>query len=655
LVILSFLILSTKGVFGQCAYGDDVLSPRVANYDISVKLDTARKSVSGQQRVEFINPSPDTIRELRWYMYHNAFSNNRTTFLKESEGQVFGQSFLERDSLDWGYIEMEQIREECEERIDETFYLENEWSDSLDRTVLIYPLKNPLLPGDTVVVECDFISKLPRLIVRSGFSRDHFYHFVHWFPQLGVYEQDTSGQWGWNCHPFHRRTEFFAHFGNYNVDITFPENLIVEGSGCRSEEEAERGWKKYRFDARDVIDFAWVAYPHFDVFEDNLNGVDIRLVTAREHSCLAPRFMKALKFAMSYLEEHIAPYPYPVITVMDPPFHALRSGLMEYPMYITQGSFRYFPESVRTIESLVVHEFAHQYFMAIVASNEKEEAWLDEGFVTYYEDRIMEALFGKSSSLINVAFTRVSNSALTRSEYTGIPDREVSPVALPGWEIKESFKGLIYSKTATVLKSLEGIIGEEVFDRVIKDYYSKWSFGHPKGRDLEAVFVNGLKGVDLPEGFDVSDYFAQMIHGAEVCDYLVDEVVNVPVQNEVGWFVSEGLRRFVPFSRSTGKFGRVVLRRKGGVVVPVEVEIEFKDGSRESILWSGKERLKIMEFDKEVQACVLDPGRKLWIDVDLTNNAKESERAGNPRPLLNASGRITIWIQNILQSFSFLI
>ena len=129
---------------------------------------------------------------------------------------------------------------------------------------------------------------------------------------------------------------------------------------------------------------------------------------------------------------------------------------MEYPTYITLGSFRYFPKGVRTIESLVMHEFTHQYFMGMLASNEKEEAWLDEGFVTYFEDRTMEAKYGEDGSMISILGMRINSSDFTRSEYIDLPDPSVGPVARPGWEITEGYKGLVYSKTATVSENIGG-------------------------------------------------------------------------------------------------------------------------------------------------------------------------------------------------------
>lgn len=133
------------------------------------------------------------------------------------------------------------------------------------------------------------------------------------------------------------------------------------------------------------------------------------------------------------MESRIAKYPYPSITVVCPPLHGLKSGLMEYPTLITTGSVYGMPNNIRTTESLVVHEFIHQYFMAVVANNEKEEPWLDEGFSTYYEDRIIDTAFGKSKSLVDILGIRFDNRELTRLEYTTMRNPREGIIARPAW------------------------------------------------------------------------------------------------------------------------------------------------------------------------------------------------------------------------------
>lgn len=161
---------------------------------------------------------------------------------------------------------------------------------------------------------------------------------------------------------------------------------------------------------------------------------------------------------------------------------------MEYPTLITTGTFYGMPENIRITESLVVHEFVHQYFMGMVASNEKEEAWLDEGFVTYFEDRIIDAAYGEKQSLVDVFGYRFDNRELTRLEYTTMANPREGTVARPGWYFSDAnFKALIYSKTATTLRTVQELVGESAMTGSSSLIFEKWKFRHPKGRDFMAV------------------------------------------------------------------------------------------------------------------------------------------------------------------------
>lgn len=640
--------------FGQCQPDFEVaLSPRLANYDIHARLNTSTKSLSAKEQIEWYNTSPDTLWEIRLYMYINAFKNSQSTFLYGAD-DFFGKTYADRKEEEWGYIQVDSCFRQGNDLSKDMRYIRPDDGNVHDETVLQISLDEPLLPGQKLTLNMSFSAKLPELFVRTGYSRDDFYHVVHWFPQMGVYEKDLSGKWGWNCHQFHRRTEFYSDFGVYTVTIDAPDHLTIDGSGCRIDESnPEVGWQRVVYKAEDVIDFAWVAYPYFESFYDEWNGIEIRLHTANEHANLAPRFLEAVKASLAYLDKYVGPYPYASITIMDPPVHALSAGFMEYPTYITLGSFRYFPKGVKTIESLVVHEFAHQYFMGMVASNEKEEPWLDEGFVTYFEDRIMEATYGENCSMIDVYGYTIGNSAFSRSEYTALPDLRTGSVARPGWEIQESYKGLVYSKTATVLKTMEGLVGRPLMDQIIQSYFQKWKFKHPRGADFIQVVKDVMERSDRSDAMgDIDMFFDQLIYGSGVCDFAVHLVENRIGNGQVGLY-GENEIEFQDNHEGDVKHGFVELRRLGEVILPVEVVVYFTDQSDTTFVWNGFEKLTSFEFEKQVVGCRIDPDRKIRMDINTVNNSKTL--AQNPWPSRKVGVKVMYWIQNILQSFAFLV
>ena len=290
------------------------------------------------------------------------------------------------------------------------------------------------------------------------------------------------------------------------------------------------------YHAEDVIDFTWAINTDCKITVDRWQDVQINLVLPDDYLSQRDRFIYILKFALDYLHQHVGSYPYPSISVVCPPFHALQSGLMEYPTLITTGSFYGMPQGIRTVESLLVHEFVHQYFMGMVASNEKEEPWLDEGFATYFEDRIIDAAFGEKKSLIDYFGIRLDNQELSRLEYTRMKNHREGIVARPAWLFTESNrKSLIYSKTATTLHTLEHFIGEIKMDRFIKNYFEQWKFKHPRGHDLMAVPKTSLdQEVDSSLANQMYSFFQQSIYQAHVLDYAVTQISNEGILEPFG-------------------------------------------------------------------------------------------------------------------------
>ncbi|HND89038.1 MAG TPA: M1 family aminopeptidase, partial [Saprospiraceae bacterium] len=463
----------------------------------------------------------------------------------------------------------------------------------------------------------------------------------------------------WARFPFHGNSEFYADFGVYDVHLTVPDHFALGASGCLvGEQRNTDGTVTRHYRAEDVIDFAWSVYPRFQVHEDRWRQVQIRLLSPPEHSAMVPRYLHALKFAFEYMDSHIGPYPYSTLTVVDPPFHGLHSGLMEYPTLITVGTFAGMPSGIRTSESLIVHEFVHQYFMGMVASNEKEEPWLDEGFVTYFEDRIIDAAYGEKQSLIQFMGYRMDNRELTRTEYTAMRNPREGTIARPGWEFSENnYKGLVYSKTATALRTVEALIGPGKMDSVLSAYFHAWRFRHPRGEDFMACLRRGLTTLpDTAFAGHVYRLFEQSVYQALVLDYSVTRISNESLPARQGYFGGTPAE----FQYADGRLGtrptrsEVQVERNGDWVFPVTLLVVFEDGSSDTLRWSGEEGEKVFVFENRppVRWATVDPQRHLFLDVDINNNSLTLQP--DSRPLWKYSAKALFWIQNALQTLSFL-
>ena len=661
LICLFCSFLPNQKGFSQCDPIFKVpLSSRPANYDINVTLDDGRKMLEATQQISFSNQSPVAITEVRLYLYLNSFKNSETTFLKGAPN-IFGQSFSDRKKEEWGWVEVtsfEQQHGENKENLNANMhFIQPDDGNKNDQSVLEVTLPQPLLPGETAIFKLAWHAQIPRTIARAGYNKD-FFLLCHWFPQLGVFEQNLAGEWGWNCHQFMRQTEFFADFGVYDVHITASDKFVMGASGCLVEEKNNRnGTTTRHYHAEDVIDFAWSVYPYFMVMEEQWKDVTIRLLIPPEHQAMGPRYLEALKFALEYLDKHVGKYPYPMITVVDPPFHGLRSGLMEYPTFITAGTFHGTPKSMHNSESLAVHEFVHQYFMGMVASNEKEEPWLDEGFVTYFEDRIIDAAYGDKKSLMNLYGYRFDNRELSRVEYTTMHNPREGAVARPGWEFTGgNRKSLIYSKTATTLRTLQNLVGDAKMDSIIMSYFEHWKFKHPKGRDFMALLKSELNNLpDSTFANQVYQLFETSIYDARVLDYAVTRISNHTIAPPKGMFgEKESSFTYLDGTGAGQPFSELEVHRNGDWVFPVEILVTYEDGSTETLHWSGEEGVMVFTFyDKpKIVSAQVDPNYKLSLDIDINNNSMTLDP--NTAPLWKYAAKVVFWIQNIMQTVSFL-
>ena len=365
---------------------------------MDVKLDTDAKTVRGKMEAFWINRSSDTVPDIRMHLYMNAFRSNRTTFYKESGG-----SPGEKDQ-DLGWIEIRSFRDNNgTDLIPLMQYISPDDGNKEDRTVLKVMLPDPALPGDTVFVKIDFETKLPSRIRRTGYN-DDYYFIAQWFPKFGVYEpagMRFATRGSWNCHQFHANSEFYSNHSVYDVTATLPANYVTGSGGKLISETVNGKMKTQVFRAEDIVDFAWTAWPGYAVFKDKWNNVDITLLIPKDRINQVERQFTAVKYALEYLTENVGPYPWPHLTFVDPPSIGSGAGGMEYTTLFTSISSNVMPSFFHFPEMVTVHEFGHAYFMGILASNEFEEPWLDEGVNSYWEERIMDNYYGDKFRMMN--------------------------------------------------------------------------------------------------------------------------------------------------------------------------------------------------------------------------------------------------------------
>jgi hypothetical protein len=334
-------------------------------------------------------------------------------------------------------------------------------------------------------------------------------------------------------------------------------------------------------------------------------------------------------------------------------------GGMEYPTLFTGDTSWYEPTHVT--ELTAEHEFGHQYWYGMVATNEFEEAWLDEGINSYTEVKVLSAILGKDTSVFDRPYANAGDYEAQRFEY--IIRADFDPVTRFAWKFRDfsSYGGVTYGKTATLLATLESIIGRDTMDEAMRTYFMRYRFTHPTTEDflrtIEEVAIAHGKAIahtsSLPSqnalilsdqaipstqpplmpsplpltsagqpdyaaapatNSSLRSYFNQAVYGTNILDYSVDSVSSDPVQ----WWLPEPKD-----TKNTQYLSTVYLHRKGDFILPVTVEIVFDDGTRVREQWNGVDRWTKFTYTRtaKVVSAEVDPDHAILLDKDLFNNS----------------------------------
>ena len=575
------------------------LSTRVVAYQIEARLDASRKTIDATETLTYRNLTGQPLDRFPFHLYLNAFQPKSSM----SREQRRGNPDWELKDAERGSMEIRKLEAEgFGDLTSKLRFIHPDDDNADDRTVAELTLPRPIAPGGSVVFHISFHDQLPKVTMRTGYERN-FYLVAQWFPKVGVWWHGA-----WNCHQFHANTEFFADFGTYDVKLTVPRNFVTGSSGDQTGSvNNPDGTKTVSYHGDDIIDFAWTADPNYRVVEDDWKGsagkVHIRLLMQPAHLKQADRYMTALKGTMDRFDRWYGPYPYDRITVVDPAFGALDAGGMEYPTFITAGTTWYAPRGVLLPEVVVEHEFGHQYWYAMVATNEFEEAWMDEGINSYTEYKIMDSLYGRNSMLNFLGMT-ASDFDEQHMGYKNVVQND--PITRKGWQFLGggSYGGVTYAKTGASLLTLEAVIGEDTLRRALHTYFMRYRFTHPTGEDFFRT-VNEVAGQDL------GSFWQQAFYGTNVLDYEALSARSEPLD--------ENAKLADMVYRS-----EVVIHRKGDFIFPTEVEIRFDNGEKVREHWDGRDRWVRYTYQKKAKliSAEVDPDHRIALDVDFFNNGK---------------------------------
>ncbi len=623
------------------------LAERVVSYQLQVRLDPAKKTVAGSEVLTWLNASSLPVSELQFHLYLNAFKNNRTTMMKES-GAAYRR--LSRKDEDWGYVAVHKIEVvDGPDLLRSLAYIQPDDGNPDDQTVMKVSLPSPVNPGERIALRIEFTSKLPKVTRRSGFSGD-FFMVAQWFPKIGVLQ---NGEW--NCHQYHASSEFFADYGEFKAEITVPDKYIVGATGRRITERANGdGTRTYVQEQADVHDFAWTACPDFREFRERYVLAEPRVETEmillihKAHLNLKERHARALRNALEFYSRSYGPYPYETITLVDPAPGGEGAGGMEYPTIFTTMGMGWMPAGFRLPEMVTIHEFGHGYWYGIVGSNEFEEAWLDEGINTYSEIKAMAKYYGGNASMVDIGGLEISDLTFARMPFIG--SGRFDPIVKKSWEYISggSYGVNVYQKAGMMLLTLEKTLGEDLMGRVMRTYFERWKFRHPTSRDFIAV-------AEEVSGRDLHWFFDQVLYSPDKLDYAISELQAREISEPKGIFgepIQAGAKTENKAKKDVAVAktyrNEIVAVRRGEWIIPQDILITFENGEQVRESWDGKARWQRFVYLKEtkVLSAVIDPDRKMALDVSYTDNSMtlKPKKAG----ILKLALGFMSWLQTFL-------
>src|SRR5262249_30673341 len=435
----------------------------------------------------------------------------------------------------------------------------------------------------------------------------------------------------------------------------------------------------YTFVQATVPDFPWPVAPHYLIVKRAFNtaeqvtqseisdwssrlnlpadrialkDVDVTVVIQSEHRDQLDRHFKAAFNAIKYFGLWYGKYPYDTLTVVDPPYNGDGAGGMEYPTFITAGpSLR--PGRDQNPEGVIVHEFGHQFWYGLVATNEFEESWMDEGFNTYSTGRVLKTAYGADvipfeAAGINWFYFPVEMPHPYEDRMLTLQGKFNDPILTPAWKYYNSFSyGLnSYPRTGLTLNTLERYLGEDLMARVMREYQQKWRYRHPASQDF-------FDTVNQVTGQDFSWFFDQFVKGVNTLDYEVAEIKSELPAAKAGVFDKDGQKTEVKASKekdneknrgqAVAYQNEIDVRRVGEAGFPVEMRFTLKDGDRisgkpvnvrDGVIeyqftdgrdgrqwtdrWAIKDRWKKFEFTSgsKLVTAEIDPEQKVLLDAN---------------------------------------
>ena len=510
------------------------------DYTMDVDMNVDNYQYNGKQKLVYTNNSPETLDRVYYHLFFNAFQPG-------SQMDVRSRTIADPDRRVGSRIEGLKLNEQGQLHVTNMKQDGQSLNPMEEGTILIVPLAKALKPGQSTTFELDFNGQVPVQIRRSGRNNAEgvALSMTQWFPKMAEFDRD-----GWNATPYIGR-EFHGVWGDFDVKLTLDKEYTVGGTGyLQNPKEIGHGYDKpnsgpaagndgkltWHFKAPMVHDFAWGADPDYihDIYK-GANGVDLHFFYKDNDEIKAnwKKLQPDTNKMLEYFNQNIGQYPYKQYSVIQG-----GDGGMEYAMATLITGER----SYGSLAGVTAHEFAHSWFNHILATNEAKHEWMDEGFTSYISDEAMNAIYNENKENPSAGsyngYIRLANSGIEQPQSTHA-DR---------YARNGAYGTSAYSKGAVFMAQLGYIVGEDVRDQIIKEYFNTWKFKHPNPNDFKRV-------AERVSGFELDWYLMDWTQTTNTIDYAIDDV------------------------KTSNGVATVSLSRKGLMPMPLDIQVTMKDGN----------------------------------------------------------------------------
>lgn len=522
-------------------------------YNMNVDVDVNSNIIKGVQKLQYTNNSPDKLDKVYFHLYWNAFQPGSEMDVRSQElGKIMVNGKPDWDGRVTDRISKLSPSEIGYQNVKSIKINGVEQPTVIHGTILEVDLTKPIMPKSKVDFDIVFEAQVPVQIRRSG--RDNAegvrYSMSQWYPKLCEYDYE-----GWHPAQYVAR-EFYGVWGDFDVTIKIDKSYKLGGTGVL-QNKSDIGWgydkpgtplksistakRTWHFVGNNVHDFVWAADPDYDHIVRKQDGVDLNVIFKSGDAANKAKWQTVADAAytvLPYIEKRFGKYPYQQYS-----FIQGGDGGMEYPMAtLIKGP------SLGT----VFHEWMHTWYQMMLATNENKHPWMDEGFTSWAEGEVSAYYYKEMGSARTSKALPVNHAGSYMGYYTLVKRNLEEPLTTFSDHYNTNFGYSVnaYSKGEITLEQLGYIVSDSVRDKIMLRYYDLWKFKHPNPFDFFKV-AQDVSGIQL-------DWYKEYwVNTTKKIDYKIDSL----------W--------------EEGGVSKIRLANLGQMPMPIDLELTFKDGTKE--------------------------------------------------------------------------